>query len=140
MYNWDYKALTQLKNVQKQHTVFFKNDIDKWDWDYISEFGSCLLPENNRDANLRKYKDHINFALLSKRIDVCLNEEIIESFIDEQRDWSVLSANMKRRNHNRLCFGIKTKNGIGKHYHEICLLNGVPRNPKRFTEIFKTRV
>ena len=45
------------------------------------------------DANLRKYKDHINFALLSKRIDVCLNEEIIESFIDEQWDWSVLSAN-----------------------------------------------
>jgi hypothetical protein len=93
MYNWDYKALTQLNSIQKEHNIFFKQDIEKWDWDYISEFGLCLLPKNNGDANLRKYKNNINFALLSKRTDISLNEYTIGGFIDEQWDWSALSAN-----------------------------------------------
>jgi hypothetical protein len=93
MYNWDYKTLTQLNSIQKEHNIFFKQDIEKWDWNYISEFGLCLLPENNGDANLRKYKNNINFALLSKRTDISLSEDTIGGFIDEQWDWSALSAN-----------------------------------------------
>lgn len=93
IYKWDFKSLTHLDNIQKQHSIFFKIDADKWDWNYISEFGLCLLPEFNGDANLRKYKERINFALVSKRTDICLNEETISSFIDEHWDWATLSAN-----------------------------------------------
>lgn len=138
LYNWDYKALTQLENVQKQHTLFFKNDIDKWDWDYISEFGSCLLPENNRDANLRKYKDHINFALLSKRIDVCLNEEIIESFIDEQWDWSVLSANRNVEISINFVFAHKDKKWDWKALsRNLSVKWSSKQSQKNYPEIFK---
>jgi hypothetical protein len=95
LYQWNFHSLTRLESVQNEHAIFFNIDTDKWDWDYISEKGSCLLASSNGEANLRKYRKNINFALLSKREDICLTEDIIESYIDETWDWSSLSANPK---------------------------------------------
>lgn len=94
-YKWDYKSLTTLESIQQGYQVYFKLNPDKWDWDYISLNGFCLKTENNGEANLRKYKNKLNFALISKREDINLTEELIRSFIDEYWDWSALSANNK---------------------------------------------
>lgn len=92
-YHWDFISLTRLENIQKQHQIFFKLNTNAWDWDYISSSGYCLNTQNNGEANLRKYKDKINFALLSKREDLILSEDLLSGFIDESWNWSDLSAN-----------------------------------------------
>lgn len=93
LYKWDYKSLTKLENIQKGYQIFFKINTDAWNWDYISAEGYCLKAANNGEANLRKYKGRINFALLSNREDIELSEELIQSFIDEGWDWRALSSN-----------------------------------------------
>lgn len=92
-FKWDFKSLTQLDSIQKGYQVFFKIKEDIWDWDFISSKGYCLKTENNGEANLRKYKDIINFSLLSKRLDIGLSESMLESYIDEAWDWNALSSN-----------------------------------------------
>lgn len=93
LYNWDFKALTKLENIQKGYHVFFKINPDAWDWNFISSDGYCLKTENNGEANLRKYKSRINFELLSKREDIDLSEDLLSSYIDENWDWNALSSN-----------------------------------------------
>ena len=91
--NWDFKALTKLDSIQQEYSVFFKIDDSCWDWDYISSFGLCLTKENNGEANLRKFKDKLNFSLLSQREDVYWSEDILSQYIDEKWDWKALSSN-----------------------------------------------
>lgn len=91
-YNWDFYSLTRLDSIQKKSDVFFEIKPDSWDWDYISQFGICLLPEH-KGKYLRKYRERLNFALISKREDICIDDEMVQSFIEEGWDWKVLSEN-----------------------------------------------
>lgn len=109
LFKWDFKSLTRLESVQAGHSIFFKIDSDKWDWDYISSKGSCLLPINNGEANLRKYRERINFALLSKREDIGLSENIITSYIAEEWGWASLSANPTIEMSMEFVFNYKSK-------------------------------
>ena len=68
---------------------------EKWDWDYISHYGLCLLPNKNGDANLRKYRDRLNFSLISLRTDINITDDMVSSYIDEEWDWNALSSNEK---------------------------------------------
>lgn len=92
-FKWDYSELTKLDSIQNQHALFFSITPDAWNWDYISQFGLCLLPNKNGEANLRKYKDHINFSLLSLRADINISDDMVSSYIDEEWDWGALSSN-----------------------------------------------
>lgn len=92
-FNWNYSELTKLNSVQKRHDVFYMINPEKWDWDYISRHGSCLLVANNRDKYLRKYRNRLSFPLISLRGDIEIDNELIESFIDENWDWKELSSN-----------------------------------------------
>ena len=92
-FKWQYSELTKLDSIQNQHTLFFSIMPEIWDWDYISQYGMCLLPNKNGDANLRKYRDRLNFSLISLRTDINISDEMVSAYKDEEWDWSALSSN-----------------------------------------------
>lgn len=91
-YVWDYFELTKQSSIQERNDIFFEFNPEKWDWAFISEHGKCLLPIH-KGKFLRKYKDRLNFALLSTREDIGIDDEMIKSFINEKWNWKSLSAN-----------------------------------------------
>lgn len=91
-YNWDFSELTKLDSIQQKNDVFYELEPERWDWNYISQFGICLLPAHN-GKYLRKYRDRLNFKLISTREDINIDDNMVSSFIDENWDWQVLSSN-----------------------------------------------
>lgn len=107
-YKWDYSELTKQPAIQEKTDVFYEINPDRWDWDYISEYGSCLLPEH-KGKYLRKYKDRLNFSLISIREDIGIDNEMISSFIKEGWDWRALSGNESVDLSFDFIFGLKEK-------------------------------
>lgn len=91
-YNWDFSELTKLDSIQQKSDVFYELKPERWDWNYISQFGICLLPAHN-GKYLRKYRDRLNFKLISTREDINIDDNIVNSFIEEDWDWQALSSN-----------------------------------------------
>ena len=91
-YNWDFSELTKLDSIQQKNDVFYELEPERWDWNYISQFGICLLPAHN-GKYLRKYRDRLNFKLISTREDINIDDNMVSSFIDEDWDWQALSSN-----------------------------------------------
>lgn len=91
-YDWDFSELTKLDSIQQKNEVFFEFKPERWDWNYISQFGVCLLPAHN-GKYLRKYRDHLNFKLISTREDINIDDNMVSSFIEENWDWQALSSN-----------------------------------------------
>lgn len=91
-YYWDYKELSKLPEINANHEIFTINK-EKWDWEYISEFGVCF---NNSPAfyeNFTLHEDNINCALLSKRIDTGITESFLEQHLEKNWDWDALVNN-----------------------------------------------
>ena len=91
-FEWDYSELTKHQSIQEKNDVFYEINPERWDWDYISKYGICLLP-SHKGKYLRKYKDRLNFSLISTREDISIDNEMIDSFADERWDWKALSKN-----------------------------------------------
>lgn len=91
-YNWDFSELTKLDSIQKKNDVFYEINPERWDWDYISQFGICLLPAH-KGKYLRKYRDRLNFKLISTREDINIDDDMVDSFIEEDWNWQSLSSN-----------------------------------------------
>ena len=72
---------------------------------YISQFGICLLP-NHKGKYLRKYRDRLNFGLISIREDINIDDDMVQSFIEEEWNWKALSAN----NSTKISFGFIFEN------------------------------
>lgn len=92
-YNWDFSELTKLYSIQQRNDVFYELKPERWDWDYISQFGICLSPVHN-GKYLRKYRDRLNFKLISTREDINIDDDMVSSFIEEDWDWKALSSNV----------------------------------------------
>lgn len=107
-FGWDYSELTKQPSIQERSDVFYEINPDRWDWNYISEFGSCLLPEH-KGKYLRKYKDKLNFSLISIREDIGIDNEMISSFINEGWNWKSLSENKSIRLSFDFIYGLKEK-------------------------------
>lgn len=91
-YNWDFSELTKLDSIQQKNDVFYELKPERWDWNYISQFGICLLPAHN-GKYLRKYRDRLNFKLISTREDINIDDNMVSNFIEENWDWQALSSN-----------------------------------------------
>lgn len=91
-YNWDFSELTKLDSIQQKNDVFYELQPERWDWNYISQFGICLLPAHN-GKYIRKYRDRLNFKLISTREDINIDDNMVSSFIEENWDWQALSSN-----------------------------------------------
>lgn len=81
-FNWDYSELTKQTSIQERNDVFYEINSEKWDWDYISKYGTCLLPKH-KGTYLRKYKERLNFALISTREDIDIDDKMIDDFSNE---------------------------------------------------------
>lgn len=92
-YNWDFAELTKLDSIQQKNDVFYELKPECWDWNYISQFGICLLPVHN-GKYLRKYRERLNFKLISTREDINIDDNMVSSFIEENWDWQALSSNL----------------------------------------------
>lgn len=90
---WDFQQLTKLNSIQERFPVIYDMHEEGWDWSYLSVKGLCFTKKSNGEANIRKFRDKIDFALLSTRNDIGFNESLLESFISERWDWGALSAN-----------------------------------------------
>lgn len=140
LFRWNYSALTQLNNIQREFSIFYRINQEVWDWKYISSFGLCLTDKYNGEANLRKYKDRIDFSLLSKRTDIEFTEDLISSFVDELWDWAALSANPSVRITIRYVFEHKEKlwdwNAVSKN----TAIRWEPKTPRSiYQQIFKNK-
>lgn len=139
LFKWDYYALTRLNNIQRKFHVFYGINPNVWDWKYISSFGLCLADKDNSEANLRKYKDRIDFSLLSKRIDIEFTEDLISSFIDEKWDWGALSANPSVRITIRYIFEHKEKAWAWNAISKNKAIRWEPKTSKTiYQQIFKS--
>ena len=107
-FEWDYSELTKQPSIQERNDVFYEINPDSWDWDYISEFGSCLLPEH-KGKYLRKYKNRLNFSLISTREDIGIDNEMISNFIKEEWNWKSLSENKSVNLSFDFIFSLKEK-------------------------------
>ena len=107
-FDWDYSELTKHKSIQDKNDVFYEINPERWDWDYISKYGTCLLPLH-KGKYLRKYKERLNFGLVSTREDIDIDDEMIDSFISENWDWKALSANQSVSLSFDFIFGLKEK-------------------------------
>lgn len=91
-YNWNFSELTKLDSIQQKNDVFYELTPERWDWNYISQFGICLSPVHN-EKYLRKYRDRLNFKLISTREDINIDDKMVSCFIEEKWDWQALSSN-----------------------------------------------
>lgn len=91
-YNWNFSELTKLDSIQQKNDVFYELTPERWDWNYISQFGICLSPVHN-GKYLCKYRDRLNFKLISTREDINIDDNMVSSFIEEKWDWQALSSN-----------------------------------------------
>lgn len=91
-FGWDYSELTKHQSIQEKNDVFYEINPERWDWDFISKYGICLLPLH-KGKFLRKYKDRLNFNLISTREDIGIDNEMIDTFGSENWDWKALSQN-----------------------------------------------
>lgn len=43
----EFSELTKLDSIQQKNDVFYELTPERWDWNYISQFGICLSPVHN---------------------------------------------------------------------------------------------
>lgn len=92
-YSWDFSKMSHLSNILQEPRLF---QLDKdWDWDYVSEHASWISFAEEDNYFVNKYKDSLNFQLLSSRTDINLTEDAISKFEKKgyKWDWDTLTNN-----------------------------------------------
>lgn len=94
---WNWKKISLIQDINFSRKIVLKFIDKDWDWQYLSEFGG-LLKETKRDnkdylIDLLSKLPKIDFALISKRTDIVINNAIILALIDKNWDWNALSSN-----------------------------------------------
>lgn len=133
-FGWDYKELTKHSSIQAKNEVFYSINPDSWDWDYISQFGNCLLPEH-KGKYMRKYKNRLNFNLISLREDIGIDDDMIHSYIEESWDWQALSKNQRTNLSFDFIFSLREK---AWDWQALSKNNVIKWNIKTLKQILKT--
>lgn len=133
-FGWDYKELTKHSSIQAKNEVFYSINPDSWDWDYISQFGNCLLPEH-KGKYMRKYKNRLNFNLISLREDIGIDDDMIHSYIEESWDWQALSKNQGTKLSFDFIFRLREK---AWDWQALSKNNAIKWNIKTLKQILKT--
>jgi hypothetical protein len=111
---WDWKVLSQNENLTYNRLLLTKYRNEKWDWEYLSEFGGFLKKQNkDKDNYLEKVIKEfpkIKFGVLSKRTDIEFDNDLILLTKDKDWDWQVLSENKKAKISSDFLLKLKNKN------------------------------
>lgn len=114
--NWDWKVLSKNDYVTSNLFIITKHKGEKWDWEYLSEFGGFLTkPDKDKRKYLvekvvRQFHTYIKFDFLSKRKDVAIGSNLILSTKEKNWDWQVISENEKAEISIELIIELKDKN------------------------------
>lgn len=95
-YKWNFKLLSTLTSINWCDNIL-KIRSEEWDWDYLSENSKCFCYNSKRPKELikhiEKFKEHLNFAILSKRKDLRLDIDTIPAHLSYPWDWNAISQN-----------------------------------------------
>jgi hypothetical protein len=114
--NWNWKVLSINEYVTSNLFIVTKYKGEKWDWEYLTEFGGFLTkPDKDKKKYLvekvvKQFQSYIKFEFLSKRKDIKIDSTLILSNKDKNWDWQVLSGNEKAEISNELILELKNKN------------------------------
>jgi len=92
-YKWNFSLLSHLPNILQEPRLF---QLDKnWDWDYISEHAKWISFAEGDNYFVNRFKDSLNFQLLSPRTDINLSEKDISKYEKKgyKWDWDALTQN-----------------------------------------------
>jgi hypothetical protein len=69
--NWNWKVLSQNRNINYNRLLLQKYKSENWDWDYLTEFGGFLLQQKRDNEKyleqILKQFPKIKFDILSNR-------------------------------------------------------------------------
>ena len=112
--NWDWKVLSQNRNINYNRLLLQKYKGENWDWEYLTEFGGFLLQQKRDNEKyleqILKQFQKIKFDILSKRKDINIDSDLILSTKDKNWDWQILSENKKAEISIELILELKNKN------------------------------
>jgi hypothetical protein len=91
-YQWNFRELSKLDSINWNDAILNIN-TEQWDWNYLSEYSSCLKKGKEFVNRFRKFSKHINFQIFSKRTDSDITEKLLSDNLDKDWDWAALSAN-----------------------------------------------
>ncbi len=112
--NWDWVVLSKNKNVTYNRFILTKYKGEKWDWEYLTEFGG-FLTKQKRDKEkyleqvVKQFQLYIKFEFLSKRKDINIDSGLILATKDKKWDWQILSENVKVEISNEFILELKDK-------------------------------
>ncbi len=93
--NWNWAILSRNDSLIKNFGILSdKRFINKWDWQYISEYGKFIDPNKHYSEVSRRYiqlQDFIDWRLLSRRKDIKFSKELLTAFQNKNWDWELLS-------------------------------------------------
>lgn len=81
--NWDWQILSKNEYVTSNLFIISKHKGEKWDWEYLSEFGGFLTKPNKYkekylvDKVVKQFQTYIKFDFLSKRKDIEIGSKLI---------------------------------------------------------------
>jgi hypothetical protein len=109
---WDWKVLSQNKDLTFNGAIVEKFKDEDWDWEYLSEHGGFLKkPKKNENLqSLINQFPKIKFDFLSKRTDIMFESDLILYNKDKGWDWQVLSTNHKAKISSDLLIKLNHKN------------------------------
>lgn len=92
---WNWSILSRNDSLIKNFSILSdKNFINKWDWQYISEFGKFIDPSKHFAEVNKRYiqlQDFIDWRLLSRRKDLKFSRDFLAAFQNKNWDWALLS-------------------------------------------------
>lgn len=95
-YKWNFKYLSTLASINWCDKILQSREND-WDWKYLSEHSKCFSfkPKRPKEIikNIRRFGQHLDFGILSKRTDMMLTSEMIVNLINYSWDWYAISSN-----------------------------------------------
>ena len=91
-YQWDFKELSRVPAFYDNQNILSIHPA-LWDWTYICANSSLFERGENFKRIFNRFAKHLDYKVLSARIDTGLTESIIGSKIEKEWDWAALSSN-----------------------------------------------
>lgn len=111
--SWDWQVLSKNENINYKRFFLQKYRSEKWDWEYLTEFGGFLTKQKKDKDNYLEQVIHkfpeVKFEILSKRKDIKIDSDLILSTKDKKWDWKILSENENVEISDELILKLKYK-------------------------------
>jgi hypothetical protein len=93
-YHWDYYSLSHNDAINWNATILSIHK-SQWDWQYLSQYSRCFSNSKDRKVlykGIKQFKDVLDFQVLSERLDIIFDDELLSKFLTENWNWESISA------------------------------------------------